>query len=103
MRRRFNRRAATPGAWSARQARLGGAEEVLGEQAARCRLLVPEHHQDNQLQLLEGKRVTRGGERALQDQLAVLRAQNSRLLQREQKAAALCIELRQLAWSECSE
>src|SRR5678815_4524698 len=70
------------------EAALRPAEELFGYQlAGRC-LLIPEHHQHDQLELLDGERSARSGERALDDQFAVLRRQDSRLLERDEEAAA---------------
>src|SRR5688500_8698556 len=65
------------------QPRVGCAEKVLGDQpAGRC-LLVPQHHEHDQLQLLERQRVARSGERALDDQLARAGAEDAGMLERE--------------------
>src|SRR5581483_10202303 len=84
----------------ARLARMRRAEQVLGEQLACRRLLVPQHHQDDKLQLLERERVARRGESALEHHFPVLRAQDARLLEGEQKAAAGRVELGELARGE---
>src|SRR5207245_11231764 len=83
-----------------RQAAMRRAEQILGQELARRRLLIPEHHEDDQLHLVERKRVTRGGERALEHQLARFRGQDARLLERDEKAAALGVELGELARRE---
>src|SRR5687768_10034260 len=65
---------------SVRQAAVRGAEQILGEQPAGRRLLVPQHHQHDQLELVERQRAARSGERALGHQLARLRVEDARLL-----------------------
>src|SRR5437870_2272939 len=47
------------------QTRVRRTEEVFGDQAAGGRLLVPEHHEYDQLDLVKGQRVSRGGKRTL--------------------------------------
>src|SRR6266850_1886377 len=76
-----------------RQAAVRRAEQVLGQELAGGRLLVPEDHEHDQLQLVERERVARGGERALEHQLARLRGQNARVLERDEKAAAFGVQL----------
>src|SRR5437868_10534271 len=71
---RFNRRSGSGMCYtrvrargrSAGQARVRHAEEILGKQSTGARLLVPQHHQHDELQLIERKRVAGSGERALE-------------------------------------
>src|SRR2546421_8800756 len=63
-----------------RQPRLRSAEKVLGEKLARRRLLIPQHHEDDELQLIEGERRARCGEGSLEHELARLRGEYPRLL-----------------------
>src|ERR1700694_208798 len=79
------------------------AEEIFGDEAAGGHLLVPEHHQHYELELIEREAVSGGGERALDHQLARLRIENARLLEREEKAAAFGVELCQLTRREGAE
>src|SRR5262245_52534794 len=87
----------------ARHARARRAEKILRHEAARGRVLVPHHHQHDELELLERERLAGGGERALDHQLARLRSQDSRVLERQQEAAALRVELGDLALREGAE
>src|SRR5262245_22279765 len=86
-----------------RQPVLRAAEDFLGDELAGRRLLIPQHHQHDQLQLLDGQRSARCGEGTLQDELAVLRREDARLLEREKEAAALRVELGELARRESAE
>src|SRR5213075_1243643 len=86
-----------------RQPRLRGAEKVLGEKLACRRLLIPQHHEDDELQLIERERRARCGEGSLEHELARLRGEYPRLLQRDQEAAALRIELGEFARREGTE
>src|SRR6185436_8436197 len=70
----------------ARQPGARRAEEILRHQAARGRLLIPHHHQHDQLELL-----------------ARLRSEDARVLERHEEAAALSVELRDLAQRERAE
>src|SRR5690242_19141536 len=103
LRRKFVRSRARPRAWKAasgasgRQARGRGREEILGDQLAGRRLLVPEHHQNDELELLERQLVTVRGERSLDHVLAHLGAEDARMLEMRQQPAALGRELLQLA------
>src|SRR5216117_2855419 len=83
-----------------RQAAVRRAEQILGQELARRRLLIPEHHEDDQLHLVERECVTGGGERALEHQLARFRGQDARLLERDDKAAAFGVELGEFARGE---
>src|SRR5580765_8988006 len=87
----------------ARQPRAGRAEEILGHQAARGRLLIPHYHQHDQLELLKRQGLARRCERALDHQLARLRSEDARVLERHEEAAALSVELRGLAQRERAE
>ena len=79
------------------------AEKVLGDQAAGGRLLIPHHHQHDQLELFQRERVARGGERALDHQLARLWIEDARVLERQQEAAALRVKFGNLARRERAE
>jgi len=57
----------------------------------------------DELQLIQRKSVAGGGERALEHHFSRLRVQYPRMLEREQKAAALGVELGELARRECAE
>src|SRR5712692_4552710 len=87
----------------ARQARVRRPEDVFGHELAGRRLLVPENHQHDQFELLQSEIFPRSGERALDYQLAGLRGQDARMLQRKQEAATFGIELRELARRKCAE
>src|SRR6267142_2732847 len=87
----------------ARQPRAGCAEEILRHQAARGRLLIPHHHQHDELELLQRQGLARRRERALDHQLAGLRSEDARVLECHEEAAALSVELRDLAERERAE
>src|SRR5882762_2987555 len=83
--------------------RVRRAEEVFGDEAAGGHLLVPQHYQHDELQLIQRQAVTGGGERALDHELASLRVENPRLLQRQEKATAFGVQFCQLARREGPE
>src|SRR6185436_16764062 len=62
------------------------AEEVLRHEAARGRLLVPHHHQHDELELLQRQGLARRRERALEHELARLRSEDAGVLERQEKA-----------------
>src|SRR5262245_26871237 len=68
----------------ARRARVWSGEQILGQQPAGGCLLVPQHHQRDELQLLEAQRLARGGERALDHEFARLRIEDAGVLERDQ-------------------
>ena len=76
---------------------MRGAKQIFGEKMAGRRLLVPEHHQHDELQLIERERRPGSGERALENELARFGRQDARLLQRDDETPALRVELCQLA------
>src|ERR1041385_246678 len=84
----------------ARDPRARRAEEILRHEAARRRLLIPHHHQHDELQLLQRQRLARCRERALDHQLARLRIEDSWVLERHDKTPALIVELRDRARRE---
>src|SRR5687768_12910134 len=83
-----------------RESGVRGGEQILGEEPARRCLLVPQHHQHDELQLLERQGLARGGERSLENELAGLRREDAGVLERQQEAAAFHVELRQLSRRE---
>src|SRR5437016_12726651 len=86
-----------------RKPRARRAEEVFGDEAAGGHLLVPQHHQHDELQLIQRQALAGSGERALDHELASLRVENPGLLQRQEKAAAFGVELCELARREGAE
>ena len=96
-RARFNHRARVEKGELARHPRPRRAEQILRHQAARGRLLIPHHHQHDELQLLDRQRRPGSGERALQYDLPRLRREDARLLERDQETAAFRIQLGELA------
>src|SRR5207249_11763213 len=75
------------------QPSVGRAEQILSEQLAGGGLLIPQHHQHDELELIERQRGAASGERALEHELARLRRKHARLLESDEKAAAFGIEL----------
>src|SRR3712207_2308935 len=60
-----------------RQPAVRRAEKVLGNELAGGRLLIPQHHQHDKLELVQAERVAGRGQRALDHELAVLRVQDT--------------------------